>query len=504
MAVSLPTICIKNVDRESYTEFTRKFSNFLVIHKVKATEREVQLAYLKSAIDSDISLALDSVEIAAEDTIDTVLEKLGTKLLPKSNIVLDQYRFLRRVQHADETFNEYLYEMKKLAKNCDLGNQLENLLKVQLVIGVNDPSLQERLLRNPELSLTRVIEHCQDAENAKKSRCVLQEDKFTNDAEVHSLNKRQSSQKFTSQSQDSSQFSNTNQNSSEFDCSNCGTTHARRKCPAYGKQCGYCKQYNHFKSNCRKLRNRQQTASDVKSVESIENQPEYLISELSNKDTKSWKIDVMIMEKTFSFKIDSGAELNILPLSILNVCNIPKSSLQPVQLKLTAFGGFKLVPLGSVTLDCKIKNKHCKICFVVLDDFCQQGIVSILGVQTCEDLELIIRVFNIVNYDKDHFLDKYQTCFTGLGKFDSEYDMRIDEAVEPIVNPPRRVPQTVMPKLDTALKELVKAQIIEPVDYPKNWSSNIVIVEKSENRGIRICLDPVHLNKVIKREYLVQ
>lgn len=104
---------------------------------------------------------------------------MGKFLLPKSNVVLDQYKFLRRVQLPHETFNEYLYDIKKIANSCKLEDQLVNFLRVQIVIVVNDPVLQERL--------NQVVEHCKDAENAKQSRSILQ--KKTEPVEVYSFQK---------------------------------------------------------------------------------------------------------------------------------------------------------------------------------------------------------------------------------------------------------------------------------------------------------------------------
>ena len=44
-------------------------------------------------------------------------------------------------------------------------------------------------------------------------------------------------------------------------CSNCGTTHPPRMCPAYGKQCNNCKKFNHFKAVCRSNKNNKSTKS---------------------------------------------------------------------------------------------------------------------------------------------------------------------------------------------------------------------------------------------------
>ena len=49
---------------------------------------------------------------------------------------------------------------------------------------------------------------------------------------------------------------------------------------------------------------------------------------------------------------------------------------------------------------------------------------------------------------------------------------------------------------------MVKMKIITPIEEPTDWVSSLVIVEKP-NGQLRICLDPRHLNQVIKRPHCV-
>ena len=70
----------------------------------------------------------------------------------------------------------------------------------------------------------------------------------------------------------------------------------------------------------------------------------------------------------------------------------------------------------------------------------------------------------------------------------------------PVVRPPRRIPYAIRDKLKVTLDDLEQKGIIEKTEGPVDWASNLVIVEKP-NGALRICLDPVDLNKSIKRNY---
>ncbi len=59
-----------------------------------------------------------------------------------------------------------------------------------------------------------------------------------------------------------------------------------------------------------------------------------------------------------------------------------------------------------------------------------------------------------------------------------------------------------MSKLKVKLEELEVEGIISKVENPKNWVSNLVVIEKTDG-SLRLCLDCSELNKAIKREYFL-
>uniref|UniRef100_A0A1Y1MVR2 Reverse transcriptase domain-containing protein n=1 Tax=Photinus pyralis TaxID=7054 RepID=A0A1Y1MVR2_PHOPY len=57
-----------------------------------------------------------------------------------------------------------------------------------------------------------------------------------------------------------------------------------------------------------------------------------------------------------------------------------------------------------------------------------------------------------------------------------------------------------MENLKETLGQLEKLKTIEKVTESANWINPLVLVRKPDNK-LRICLDPMELNTVIKREY---
>jgi len=78
--------------------------------------------------------------------------------------------------------------------------------------------------------------------------------------------------------------------------------------------------------------------------------------------------------------------------------------------------------------------------------------------------------------------------------------LNIDENAIPQAQPQRRVPFHVRSKVKTAIKELVRDEIIEPVpeNSPSQWVSPIVVVPKKDN-SVCLYINMRMSNKAIKR-----
>lgn len=99
---------------------------------------------------------------------------------------------------------------------------------------------------------------------------------------------------------------------------------------------------------------------------------------------------------------------------------------------------------------------------------------------------------------------KYKFCFENdmsepIKDFCAEIVLR--ENVTPIFHKAYSMPYKVKEKFDAELDKLIEQNIIYPVKYSK-WASPLVVVVKSDNKRIRLCVDcKVTINKFIKTEH---
>ena len=95
---------------------------------------------------------------------------------------------------------------------------------------------------------------------------------------------------------------------------------------------------------------------------------------------------------------------------------------------------------------------------------------------------------------------KFKSVFKGIGKHKyRRVSLIVDKEVEPVIQPVRRIPFAKRKKLETVLEELEKEDVIESVEGPTDWISNLVLTPKSNPEEIRMNIDMTTVNKAIRR-----
>jgi len=105
--------------------------------------------------------------------LDVLFTKLKTYCKPKQNMTIKRYRFNTCVQGRQENIDQYMTELRLIAKNCSFGDLEEQLIRDWLVCGTNSEEFCQKLLRVEELSLDKAISICRAHEESKKSAQYL-------------------------------------------------------------------------------------------------------------------------------------------------------------------------------------------------------------------------------------------------------------------------------------------------------------------------------------------
>ena len=102
------------------------------------------------------------------------------------------------------------------------------------------------------------------------------------------------------------------------------------------------------------------------------------------------------------------------------------------------------------------------------------------------------------NSSYSDLLEEYKDIFHGLGEFAQVVKLELDPSIRPRQQAPRKTPIAIRDALISKIRQLERDGIIERVEKPTPWISNLVAVPKADG-AIRITLDPCHLNKAIIR-----
>ncbi|CAG4976944.1 unnamed protein product [Colias eurytheme] len=97
---------------------------------------------------------------------DVLCLKFQERLDPKKNINYERHLFFECYQNADESFECYFARLKIQSKVCSFGQLRDSLILTQLIRGIRDAQLRERLLRKKDLELNDAESWCRAAEAA--------------------------------------------------------------------------------------------------------------------------------------------------------------------------------------------------------------------------------------------------------------------------------------------------------------------------------------------------
>lgn len=440
-----------------------------------------------------------------KDKLECLVQKFKEYCNPRKNTVFERYSFWHTEQKEGESIDQFVTELKTKAKACEFGDQLDLMIRDRIVFGVRDVRMKERMLRDsPDLTLQKAVDMCRAAETTQAQMKTMQAAATAGTSSGGHGSERVTSVHAMAAARPTSRSAETNYRkdakfeSAKFDCGKCGFSHKPRSCPAFGKSCAYCKEKNHYIARCPKK-------AKIHSV--AEEGNEFSVSELYIGEIKTsvhscdvgrdtaWYADAKVYNDNVKFKLDTGAETNILPLKVY--ANLKqKKHLCDTETVLSSYGDFKIRPNGYCVMPCHTATHTADLEFYVAD----VPSSPILGLKALQQLNLVQKVDVVNTADKDALLQEYSDVFTGLGCLDGEYHIEVDKSVPPVIHPPRKVPYSLQGKLKETLDRLEAQGVVARVEKPTDWVNSLVIVEKS-NGSLRLCLDPKDLNRAIKREH---
>ena len=248
--------------REDWTRGKEGWHDYSVVQHLSEKPDEAQVALFRIALGSEAKKLLrnqpaptttDSKGRATSlDTnkVSTLLQMMEKAILGETNDTYELCMFFQRKQKDTESFDQYLTELKEKIKYCDACDCMrDRLLKAQIIVGIPDCTLQEKLLQERKLSFEKCTNMCRAAESAS-----TQARDIASKSEVNKVTYRKPTNYMSGgrQHSASSTAPTTRRQTSRRSCLYCGISHqmSKKLCPAVGKRCSKCGKLDHFASRC--------------------------------------------------------------------------------------------------------------------------------------------------------------------------------------------------------------------------------------------------------------
>lgn len=479
----------------NWKRFSRAWDSYEIASNVKKQDPEIRAATLTSCLGEDAQELLEGLQ-APKGNADDIIEVIKTYCIGQTNPTYERYKFFTRDKLASESIDTYAAVLRSLAKTCEFAGLEDSLIRDRIVTGISDNATRRRLLTTDDLTLKKCIDTCR----AQETTDHQVRDMVNEKADVHRIGKQPRPKHAFKKP-----VTETTTPTDQRECKFCGKKHAFKKelCPAYGKVCQKCKGKNHFSVKCRASKRRINAVAQGLYSESDDEQYEvidsvtvaHVTNDSSQVGPKPVYAEMWVQGNPVRFQLDTGAEVNLISRT-----HVGSTVIVPSKKQLICWNQSKVKPVG----ECKLKMKNPRngkgyeVSFIVVDTNLQ----PILGTRAVQQMGLVtINTDNFKVAAVGLDLSNYDDIFRNeLGDLPGKAHFTVAADARPQISPRHNVPVALKTGLKKCLDDMVSKGVIETVDYPTDWVSNVVLTEKKDS-NIRICLDPRPLNNALKREH---
>ena len=133
--------------KSTWAEWIEVLENFVELNEI--TDEAQKRAFLITSCGMPTyQLMRNLVQPAKpkDKTFKELVEAVQNHKEPKPSVITKRFRFNTRVRKDGESIQDYMTELRPFSQHCDYGENLDTMLRDRLVCGVNDMSIERKLL----------------------------------------------------------------------------------------------------------------------------------------------------------------------------------------------------------------------------------------------------------------------------------------------------------------------------------------------------------------------
>ena len=516
--------------RERWGEWKARFTRYRSATELdqKDPQRQVDTLLLCMGEESDTIFRQLTIPdpYDAYTIYDLTLTAFDGYFNPHSTALHNKVMFFGRLQSKDESNQAYIRDCYELASKCEWTGIVKNdMLRVRLISGMQDKELsaQMQLDDNP---LEEVVAKMRTKEAIQQEMKAQLDGAQQTSVTVDSVDQQESRGSTAVDAVSRRRYAadskpKPKRDSNEEwvrDCKYCGDSHAKRRCKAYNKRCSLCNKFNHFAKVCSsnkrtdtvQVQDRRSDDSDSDGyfyVTSVEHK-----SESFSKGKTKWIETLLINGKPIECKVDTGAEVNVIPIQSLRGLGIERA--EKTSASLMGYSGDAIPTVGKLALDVGIPGQQ-----AVQSRFYVRGVVRgaaeslpLLSFETACELGLQLPKPKSVDCIQPAKANPTIPIISDIGQVKAEYpkafdglgcvkDVTMSLTLKPNAVPKtfrtRDVPIAIQAAYKQEIEEMQRQNVIVPDPEPSAWLNPTVTICKPGK--VRICLNPQYLNSQLLR-----
>ncbi|XP_071489592.1 uncharacterized protein [Diadema antillarum] len=365
----------------AWTRWTKQFTYYIDASGItRASQKKALLLHIAGAEIQEFifdTLTLPAASIG-QNEYDITLIALNEYFSPTPNIAFERHQFGQAAQRPDELVDEICTRLKGLAASCTFSDQRDEHIRDQFVDKCSSSGLRRRLLREPNLTLTSLIDIARASQAADQQAAILEghgssplarpcadiniaarprsdynrrRDRPSPQVNQHDFRSRRSNQ------QHRQNHSSSSTTTSMQACTNCGLDGHKPgdpSCPAPGRTCWKYQKIGHFGHVCLSSRRNQPCLNPIRAIDdhvhdhdqdreanspyaSSDEEYNYQIRAVNATPTRA---DTEVDDHAISMIVDCGATVNLIDAETWNELQRrrPTIRLAPSHVRLLGYG----------------------------------------------------------------------------------------------------------------------------------------------------------------------
>lgn len=237
---------------ENWRQWRQNFEIYLIAAQINQKDDNTMRALFLHTIGQygrDIYNDITSIEPLIDGSLQELFNIFENHCNPKSNVTYNRYKFFHTNQAKNEPFEKFLSSLQRQSKDCEFGELNSSLLVTQIISGIKNVNLRERLLKT-EMNLNEVIEECRTSEKSEMQAQQMNPVNTTKPQSVQ-VKPKQDKKPINKGSKQANKEDGEKGIQQINNCKFCGGSHLYRQCPAFGKVCKKCNIPNHLANVCK-------------------------------------------------------------------------------------------------------------------------------------------------------------------------------------------------------------------------------------------------------------